>query len=232
MMMILTPKQIAPILRLRKAGFMQKEICKRVGLSKFLVSRTLHRAGLAMHKRIVVSPAIEARALAMLGENHSPREVAERLELKPHVVRKIGAAHGYKRKGVGAKYNLDILTLRAIRKAIRESEAAIARRFGVSHAWLRKFRLRMWDCVGEKHWKKKRAVAVDPRPDMEKVIDKIAECFDGVLPRNVDAVADGVLESVPVLKQASPKARADFRAELVIALRKRLAESGANRWLN
>ena len=233
MQMILTTEQIVTILRLRKAGLMQKEICARTGLSKFLVSRELHRANMPMYKRVVVPLAAEERIVALLKRNCAQYKIAATLGVSPYMVLKVMRGHNYKRKPgtTGAKYNLDILTLRDIRRAIRQSERSIASEFGVSREWLSRFRRDMWSNAGERHWKRRKRT-----PRMADIHGAIAALFDdGKIPAGATAeiLANATMLGIPALRNATPQARADFRKELLVALREKLsADEYANGWVN
>jgi len=170
------------------ARMAQKAIAKELRLTRQTVGRIQRELGLSPHPGGPLPKEIEGRIIELLAKNHGVPRIARELAVAPHKVQAIiKKIHHRKPFGkVGHRYHLGTLELRAIRRDIRKSEGAIARKYGVTHAWLRGFRLRMWSNSGDKHWKRrKREAAIPAGPDGYVML--VQRACKGNLPATDDA---------------------------------------------
>jgi hypothetical protein len=136
------------------AGMRQRDIAKEVGLIPQTVGKIQRALGLAPHARAhepVPRETVHA-VLRLLRKGHGEPRIATELCLPRHIVRKIMVRYGIR---VGKRYDLSIEDLRDIRRDLRESERAIAKKYHVPRGWISRFRHRMWGNCGDKHWKRR-----------------------------------------------------------------------------
>jgi hypothetical protein len=153
-----TPEQREQI-RVLSSVMLQKNVAKELRLSRWTIAKIQRELGLSPHPAEPLPKEMEKKVVELLNKkNYGAPKIAAELAVPQHKVQAIMEKIRHKKPQgtIGHRYHLGELELRAIRREIRRSEGAIAKQFGVSHAWLRRFRLRMWSNSGEQHWKRKR----------------------------------------------------------------------------
>jgi transposase len=121
------------------AGMQQKDVAKELGLCRASVSTIQKQLNMSPYSREPISRGTENKVMELFKQGFGAPSIAAELGIAMHRVYQVKDAHQCK-----ARRHKGERELRAIRREIRRSEDEIAKRFNVSHAWLRRFRRRMW----------------------------------------------------------------------------------------
>jgi hypothetical protein len=142
---------------LSAAGMPQRAVAAELRLHRDSVRKIQALENLRPYLGFVLS-AQQKKTIRSLWKRHGSPRISRATGIPKHVVEKFMRQEGHKKPfgAIGFKRHLTVEELRDLRREIRRNEAAIAKQFGVSHAWLRRFRLRMWNNSGEQSWKRKR----------------------------------------------------------------------------
>jgi hypothetical protein len=144
----ITREQAEQIRVYSAAGMLQRDIAVQMDLHKSSIGAWQRKLGCSP-KRKAHEPLptdLERNILALLKKGWGAPRIMDGLVIPMHLVYRVKKKFRIQRKPgtLGCRYGLGVLELRAIRLDIRKSEKEIARRHGVPHAWLRRFRNKMW----------------------------------------------------------------------------------------
>jgi len=237
-----TPEQIEKIKTL-SGRTLQKEIAANLGLSVHLVRKIQRRFGLLPNCMEPLSPEVERKVLELFRQGHGAPFISKTLNVPQHRAQGVAEEHRFRHAPgvVGHRYYLDLHTKRAIRRELRTSERAIAKKFGVTREWLSRFRLEMWRHPKKKEQRNEARPATPPQPiqarydtdDCLRLVTRISEkCFDGRLPDMDDETFVRTIMAAfePTLLANQPRPVVDsFRVGLREAVSDlRLAQTAAN----
>jgi transposase-like protein len=170
-------------IRALSGTMLQKNIASELNISKHLVRKAQKEFGLLPYSMEPLSAEMEEKVLALFRQGHGAPHIAKVLNLPQHRISRVREEYLFRHAPgiVGHRYYLSVEAKRALRRAIRTSERKIARDFGVSRAWLSKFRHAMWN---PKKGAGKHSGAKTATPeDAVKLVTKVcAQFFNGKLP--------------------------------------------------
>jgi len=146
-------------------GEKQKDIAAAMRLSTDTIRKHQAAANLRPNQSFTATPEQKKEVFRLFAEGHGSPYISTQLNLPGHVAARVMRELGLRRTAGEqyARYDFPVEKLRCIRRAIRESERRIAKEFGVSHSWLRRFRHTMWSNTGDQH-PRRRKLAAQPDP--------------------------------------------------------------------
>jgi hypothetical protein len=140
-----TDRQREMIRKLTVAGVPQKQIARRVGLTRFSVWKNQKRLGLRQFvaERVPLSETTKRKIISMLRQNLGRLRIARELGVSLEKIDKITRRIKFRRRrgSVGCRYKLTGPEIARIRQALTESEQVLCKRFHISRWWLRRFRV-------------------------------------------------------------------------------------------
>jgi glycerol dehydrogenase-like iron-containing ADH family enzyme len=127
------------------ARMKQKHIAQQLGVSIYLVRKTQKEFALLPNSTEPLPPATQKQILTFLRKHGAPT-IARILGVPQHQIYRVAREAKFTRPpgSTGFRYRFTPEQLRTIRRAIRTSEARIAKKFGTSREWISAFRHRMW----------------------------------------------------------------------------------------
>jgi transcriptional regulator with XRE-family HTH domain len=171
-----TPDDVrAEVVRRTRAGEKQKQIARAMRLCKGTIAKIERENSLQRHPGFVPTRQQEKQVIKLFRAGFGAPYITTTTHVPGHIVYEIRDRHGLRRAPgtAHARYNFAAPQLRAIRRAIRQSERAIAHEFGVTHSWLRQFRHKMWSNSGEQHWRRKKVTAPQEPISAQQFVEKV-----------------------------------------------------------
>jgi hypothetical protein len=169
-----TPEIIKRIKVMTKSRMLQKRIARRLKLCRATVSKIQHRLGMPCYPGFTVTPVMEGKILQLLGMGYGQPKISAALGIPAGPVRRVMLKHHHSRpKGSpGHRYKFSVEELRAIARDLRTNEQRIAKEWGVTRAWLSRFRNSWWD--GTRRKKNAGKPAAAPRQELAATDEFVA----------------------------------------------------------
>ena len=134
-----TEAQCGQIGMFAAAGLPYKNIAESVGVSKATVCGIVRRLGLARHSTEPLPPETVAKIVERLRRGQGTPRISKALGIQQHRVEKIRRECKLKKRAGENGCRYDEQMKKIIRRKFRTFESRIAREFGVSPGWVRRF---------------------------------------------------------------------------------------------